>query len=61
MGIISFELKTEGDFVVWKDIRFESDADEDTELRKIKSIESLKFDKAVYEVELEDYLHKYCT
>lgn len=53
-GIISFELELNNHYVFWKNIRFE--LDEETEIKDVKFIDQLQFNKKQYLEELDRFI-----
>lgn len=57
-GVISCELSMNGDFVYWKDVRYETEDDDEQEYTK--RIEILKFEKENYFQIFKEYKKLYC-
>lgn len=57
-GVISCELNMDRDFVYWKDVRYETEDDDEQEYTK--RIEILKFEKENYFQIFKEYKKLYC-
>ncbi len=56
-GVISFALHKEDNSIIWKDISYEDDTENNEEI----IIKELRFDSREYQLEFEQYLSKYCS